>query len=605
MQKKLIIALILYVIVISASLGIISTITVNEGIEQSLQRRLTSAQVIANQFDFLLQSNFNRLYDISLSGKVNLKNDNWAAGKDALAAVYQYSLFAEGVFLLDKHGNMLLSYPSRNFTGENLMFIPWVGQVLSEGRPIVSNVYTVEPIKKPVIFIMVPFRNTGGEIAGVAGGAINPTNSLMSRFLRAVKVESNSSYVEIIDSNEIVVASDNPSRILEHHDHDGTLSSMIKDKEAGIKTCGHGFSQPKSDGKTQDILAVVPLQTTSWAIILGQSKEEIFAPSQRLKKKFLFLAVIFIGTAMLFSVGIGKNIVSPIRALIAATGRIARGDLSTPVGDIGSDEIAVLGSSFDSMRGRLAVSAQSIRKYSSELEERVYERTKQLEDKRKQNEGLLKQLITSQEDERKRLARELHDESLQTLSAVLMKIEMCMFHPEQATHKKIEEMRNILAEIIKGMKKFIQNLRPTVLDDLGFEASIVWILDRNLRDRGINCHLNMNDFSDGKLTPQLEITLFRITQEASANIARHAQARNVFVYIRTDEKTFSMNIEDDGEGFDTSSVFKDTFTGRGLGILGMKERTVLLNGKLTICSQQGAGTMLLCTIPLNARTAEV
>jgi signal transduction histidine kinase len=250
------------------------------------------------------------------------------------------------------------------------------------------------------------------------------------------------------------------------------------------------------------------------------------------------------------------------------------------------------------MRGRLAVSAQSIRKYSSELEERVYERTRQLEDKRKQNEHLFKQLITSQEDERKRLARELHDESLQTLSAVLMKIEMCMFHPEQATHKKIEEMRNILAEIIKGMKKFIQNLRPTVLDDLGFEASVVWLLDRNLRDTGIACYLNMNEFSDNKLTPQMEITLFRIIQEASINITRHAQAKHVFVYIQTDKKTFFMSIEDDGEGFDTASVFKDTFSGRGLGILGMKERTALLNGKLTICSEPDAGTMLLCTIPL-------
>jgi signal transduction histidine kinase len=605
MQKKLIIALILYVLVISTSLGIVSTITVNEGIEQSLQKRLASAHMIANQFDFLLQSNFNRLYDISLSGKVNLQDNNWERQKSALEEVYQYSLFAEGVFLLDRHGNMLLSYPARHFSGENLMFIPWVSRVLAEGKPIISDVYTLEPIKKPVIFVMVPFRNTEGKIVGVAGGAINPTNSTMSRFLRAVKADSNNSYVEIVDSNEIVVASDNPSRILEHHDHDGTLSRMIRDKEDGIKTCSHGFSQEKPDGKTQDILAVAPLQTVSWAIIFGESKENIFAHSQRLKKKFSLLAVVFIGTAILFSAGIGKNIVSPIRSLIAATNRIARGDLATPVGDIGSDEIAALGTSFDGMRGRLAESAERIRRYSSQLEERVYERTKQLEDrtlqledKRKQNERLLKQLITSQEDERKRLARELHDESLQTLSVVLLKIEMCRLHPEQATQKKIEEMGGIVAEIIIGMKKFIQNLRPTVLDDLGFEASIVWLLDRNLKDKGVTCYLNMNDFSDEKLTPQLEISLFRIIQEALINITRHAQARNVFVHIKTDEGTFSMSIEDDGEGFDTASLFKDTLTGRGLGILGMKERAALLNGSLTVCSAPGSGTLLLLRMPL-------
>jgi two-component system, NarL family, sensor histidine kinase NreB len=138
-----------------------------------------------------------------------------------------------------------------------------------------------------------------------------------------------------------------------------------------------------------------------------------------------------------------------------------------------------------------------------------------------------------------------------------------------------------------------------VLDDLGFEASIVWLLDRNLKEKGITCHLNMQNFSDALLTPELEITLFRIIQETSTNIARHSGAKNAFVYIKTDEKNFSMSIEDDGEGFDTASAFLNTLTGRGLGILGMKERAAHMNGSLTVCSAPGSGTVVLCKIPLS------
>jgi hypothetical protein len=156
MQKKLIIAIILYVIVMSVGLGVLSTIAVSDAIERSLQKSLTSAHTIANQLDFLLQANISRLYDISLSGKVDLNSGNRAPVKRLLESIYQYSIFTEGVFLLDNHGDTLLSYPARDYSKENLMFIPWVSRVLTEGKPLISNVYTIEPIKKPLIFVLVP-----------------------------------------------------------------------------------------------------------------------------------------------------------------------------------------------------------------------------------------------------------------------------------------------------------------------------------------------------------------------------------------------------------------------------------------------------------------
>jgi signal transduction histidine kinase len=597
MQKKLIISLILYVIVMSVGLGILSAIAVNDAIERSFQKSLTSAHTIANQLDFLLQTNISRLYDISLSGKVNLDTGNVVPVKQLLESIYQYSIFTEGVFLVNKHGDTILAYPARDYGKENLLFIPWVSRVLTEGRPIISNVYTIEPIKKPLIFVLVPLRDAAGEIVGAAGGAINPTNSVMSRLLRAtVTSETENHYIEIIDSNEVVIASDKASHILVHHDHEGILSRMIKDHESGVNHCSHGFS--KNDGKTQDELAVVPLESVSWAIVFGQNRDEVFQPARQLRNKFFLLALIFIATAVIFSIGISRNIVSPIRSLITATNRIGQGDLSVPVGNIGSDEIAVLGNSFDDMREQLAKSLESIQRQNSELEERVKNRTRQLEEKQIANTTLLKQLITSQEDERKRIARELHDESLQTLSAILMNIDMCLLHPELINPVKVGVMKDTIMKVINEMSKVIQNLRPTVLDDLGFEAAIVWLADRNLKDKNIRYYLNMSELAEERLSPEMQITLFRIIQETTMNIARHSEAENVFINIRTDKNKFTVIIEDDGIGFDPASVLENLQTGRGLGVRGMKERATQVNGKLNICSTVGEGTIVQCSVPL-------
>ncbi|HEY6011984.1 MAG TPA: ATP-binding protein [Nitrospirota bacterium] len=598
MQKKLIIALILYVIVLSIGLGVISTLTINDAIERSLERSLTSSQTIANQMDFLLQTNITRLYDISLSGKVNFKAKDWTPLKRLLESIYQYSIFTEGVFLLDRHGNTVLAYPPRDYNRENLLFIPWVSQVLTDGKPVISNIYTIEPIKKPLVFVLVPLRNETGEIIGAAGGAINPTNSVLSRLLHAVALDTQNRYIEVIDSNEIVVAADKNSRILGHHDHDGTLGKTIRDKQPGIRTCNHGFSQATPDGRTQDILAIVPLQSVSWAVVFGQTRDEVYAPARQLRNRFILIALVFIGTGVIFSIGVSKNIVSPIRSLIGATERIRQGELSVPIEPVGSDEIAVLGKSFDSMREQLARSLESIQLQNIELEERVKKRTQQLEEKQLMNTRLLKQLTTSQEGERKRIGRELHDESLQTLSAILMNVEMCMLHPDQITPQRVTSIKETITSVINEINKVIQNLRPTVLDDLGFSAAIVWLMDRNLKDRHIQCYLNMNDLDEDRLSPELQIALFRIIQETITNIARHSGASNVFVNIRTDAKKFSMSIQDDGVGFNPVSALKDPESGRGLGILGMKERATQINGELQICSTPDEGTIVQCTVPL-------
>jgi signal transduction histidine kinase len=108
---------------------------------------------------------------------------------------------------------------------------------------------------------------------------------------------------------------------------------------------------------------------------------------------------------------------------------------------------------------------------------------------------------------------------------------------------------------------------------------------------------------EDRIPPALQVTLFRIFQETTTNIARHAGAEHVCIAVGNDDRQFRMSIEDDGRGFDTGTVFENTMTGRGLGIMGMKERAAQVNGRFTVCSAPGQGTMVWCTVPLGEETA--
>jgi len=598
MQKRIIVSILLSVFIILVSLGLVSYYHIQNSIERSYDNRLSEAKIIATSIDHILEENLTRLYDISLSDKIDITDSNWAPEQGALKAAYYYSIFSDGVFLLDKLGNVLLTYPPREGWTVNLLGIPPVSKVISDMRPVISGVFTMEPSRRKVIFALVPLRNRNGEVIGTAGGLIDPTHYQFTRILAAIIAEKNTN-IELVDSLGIVIASNHPESILSGIDHNKFLSRLIAERKSAVATCHRCHASGKEQQKrTEDILVFAPLNLAPWGVALRVPKSVVYAPSTALEEGFLMLGIISLASAFVLALGMSKSIVKPVQQLIRATARIARGDLSEPITIESMDEIGTLSQSFDDMRQKLAASLDSIQRQNLNLEQRVRERTSQLEEKQVVNATLLRKLITSQEDERKRIARELHDESLQTLSALLMNIELCRLHPDMITSEKVATMKDIVMKVINEMTKIIQNLRPTVLDDLGFEAGIVWLIDRNLKEKGISCTMNLQELVEDQLPPELQVTLFRIFQEVTANVARHARARNVSITMKNDEKTFSMSIEDDGTGFDTETVFENTLTGRGLGILGMKERAAQVNGTLTVHSKPNQGTTVLCTVPL-------
>ncbi len=605
LQKRITVIILIGISVILLSLGLASHYIIQKNIDDLLNKKLSLSRLTRNNVDNIIKDNISRLYDISISGAVDFSDGDFGPEKEAVKTAYRYSIFTDGIFLLDNRGNVLLNYPERmRETSLNILSIEPVSRMLALGKPVVSNLYTVEPSKKKVLYVLVPLKDKNGRTVGVAGGQIDPTSPLLLQKLGLIDIGKNE-FIDVVDSNGMVIASSNPSRMFTHCDRNSFFTTIISERKERVATCHVCHEAGQRNEKQSTVLAFVPLETAPWGISIQQLKADVFAPAANLKRLFISLGFVFIGTALILTVGISRSIVNPLKDLIRGADRIARGDLTKPIAQQGSDEIGVLSHSFETMRAKLVESMERVQHHTQELEIRVQERTRQINESQKRVEMLLQKAISTQEDERKRIARELHDDTLQELSAALIRIDMCKIRPEGISMNKIDGIRSIIVKALDGITAIIQNMRPTLLDDLGLVPAIKSLLDVHLRARNINYFFNTSGVADKRFRPELEITLFRIVQEAVVNIARHSKATNVFVLFTIEDNSVNVEVEDDGEGFELKKLFHagshDTVDLRGLGLLGMKERVALIGGKIEVCSRPGLGTRVDIRIPLSER----
>jgi len=353
MQKKIIVSTILSVVVILLGLGIISNVSVHESIRLSLNERSELAGMLANYTDHLLQDNLTRLYDISLSGAIDLDDDDWEPEYRALTTAYQYSIFTDGILLLDLRGNTVLTYPAGQLK-RNLMEVPYVRKTIYENRAVISNIYTEEGTGRKVILVLVPLKDKDGNTIGAVGGEINPTNYILNNIIKAAPTGPDT-IIELVDGFGFVIASNNPVRIFACSDRNKRLGNLISSKRRAVMEChrcheGETAGKGGADEKTTDMLAFAPLSEAPWGISVREPQKRVFAPSSNLRKRFLILGLVSIGSALVLALGMSRSIVIPIRFLTAATKRIAEGNLKEPVAAASRDEIGTLSTSFDIMR---------------------------------------------------------------------------------------------------------------------------------------------------------------------------------------------------------------------------------------------------------------
>jgi len=214
---------------------------------------------------------------------------------------------------------------------------------------------------------------------------------------------------------------------------------------------------------------------------------------------------------------------------------------------------------------------------------------------------LLQDMFSIQEEERKRIARELHDETSQVLASLSASLEAAVgMLPASSDDIKavLRKAQALSIDVLDGIHKLIYELRPSLLDDLGLVAAARWLAENNLVASGVAVNLKTIG-RKRRLSPRLETTLFRVIQEAVNNIAKHAHAKNASVSLHFKKSAIRVLIRDDGEGFNVNEAISSKDRPRGLGLVGMKERVAIVNGNLDIRSYPGRGTEIIIEIPLN------
>lgn len=209
-------------------------------------------------------------------------------------------------------------------------------------------------------------------------------------------------------------------------------------------------------------------------------------------------------------------------------------------------------------------------------------------------------ILQAQEDERQRVARELHDEAAQALTSLLVHLRLLerAHNPEDA-QRRVEELRQLTAQALEEVRRVALDLRPKILDDLGLEAALGWRTDE-LNDGGlIQAELKVTGVKQ-RIPHELELVLYRVAQEALNNVARHAQATQATIALRQGPDWLTLEVRDDGIGFDPQQPDLGRSPDRpgGLGLMGMQERLAMVGGTLTIESRPHIGTQVLARVPM-------
>lgn len=368
----------------------------------------------------------------------------------------------------------------------------------------------------------------------------------------------------IVDGTGKIIAHPDSSRLGENMSpHEGIAEVMRGETGATFHRAANG---------SELVVVYTPIASTTWGLIIQEPWADAIDPMFQysvLLPFVLALATIVALGAIYFGV---RNVHQPLQRLAYAANRIAYGDYhaaATPVGGI--HEIEELRETLDSMARQVSAAQSAMQNYITAM-------------------------TRGQEEERMRLARELHDDTIQSLIAVQQRIEMI----EKALSKdpvlvsaKIKELKQVVETSLGSVRRFVRDLRPTYLSELGLIPAL------EMLTREVRASFAVVGEAQ-QLDAERELALYRIVQEALRNIAKHAHAKNVSVTLSFDEHKVTATIEDDGIGFDTPATPPEYARAGHFGLMGMQERAQLFGGNVYVKSERGKGTQVVAYVPVGS-----
>ncbi len=323
-------------------------------------------------------------------------------------------------------------------------------------------------------------------------------------------------------------------------------------------------------GDSEHVVAYAPVELVGWALVIEEPWEAVDNPLLRTTQAApLILIPILLFALIALGFGI-RQIVQPLRVLEQQASELTWGRfeaIEKPVGGIA--EIRNLQAELRRMAQKVKASQQNLR-------------------------GYLGAITAGQEDERRRLARELHDDTVQALVALDQRAQLAQMAAKRESPQAVErfaELREMIASLIEEVRRIIRALRPIYLEDLGL-LSAIEMLARDL-ETASGARVSFSTGGQPRRLPSgHEIAIYRIVQEALNNAARYAEARSVNVAAVFEPTEFVVRVRDDGKGFPAPERVSDLAASGHYGLMGMQERAELIGGRLTITSSPGGGTAI-------------
>ena len=297
--------------------------------------------------------------------------------------------------------------------------------------------------------------------------------------------------------------------------------------------------------------------------------------------KGILMGLMFLLLGLGIAYVLARSITKPMNKLTREVDALGRGGVVEKVPVETSDEIGKLAGAFNTMTESLSRRENALKESEARLR------------------LLSARLINAQEKERKRVAKELHDELGQALAHLkhrVRSIQRRFLADPSALGRECEDISRYIDLTIENVRRLSRDLRPSVLEHLGLSAALRWLIEMFQKQHALQISVDMEDI-DSLFSPEDQINLYRIFQEALTNIGKHAQAGRIFFAVKNEDHCVIFQIQDNGGGFDEPPAPGGDSAVKGMGLAAMKERAYMLGARLDIASRPGEGTSITLTVP--------
>jgi signal transduction histidine kinase len=519
--------------------------------------RLLLARAIARSLDATIST--------SIQALGRLTADLPIRGPEAASRLRAFrfeSPFGEACYLLDSQGVLIAGDPPDA--------VPLAASWLGYHEAVTPLVTKPDALDRAVLAIIQPFKRGGSDYYVVA--EMNPRHSGLNEFLRKLE-PAPTLRVSVIDDRGAIVAAPDAGRLLQALAGADALTDRIRAHRAHVI-------------ESEALTVMAPLEFASWGVVIQQANANAYAGLSAMSRGLIISGIGIAILGVVVARTLSKSVVGPIRRLSQEASVMRGGNLSRPITASGDYEIETLARTLDEARTRLSATLGELQAFNVRLEDEVQSRTAVIVQQDEQRRALVHRLLAATEDERRRLARELHDEIAQLLTVIQLSL-----HRIASDAPELRRASELLVRTQKEIHRIIYDLRPSLLDDLGLPAAMKSYAEDHLRREGLHVSLEIEEGMPSR--PEIETVIFRIYQELVTNVLRHANAEQVSIELYERDGTLVLAVEDDGEGFDVEAK------AGGAGMTGMRERAALVNGTVRFDSEPGAGTHVVVEIPLS------